>query len=155
MTVADTSTLWLYFNSYDGDYADQARPAARLPEQLAAGARLQRPCRLHRALGRCGNPHPAGALRYSQPGMLLRPEMFVSGKLRIGERAALLVPRSARDRVREQTMCSCSRAAGQYRRTPVAGHIVDETQYAVVGGLDARRPVVTEGACCSTRSAAM
>jgi Cu(I)/Ag(I) efflux system membrane fusion protein len=147
MTVADTSTLWLYFNSYDGDYAalklgqeldfqSSSLPGRDFSGHVSFIAPSIDPA-THTLPVRCDIPNP---------GMLLRPEMFVSGKLRTGERAALVVPRSAVFRVREQDYVFVQQGGKQYRRTPVQGHIVDETQYAVTEGLDAAAPVVSEGA---------
>jgi len=147
MTVADTSTLWLYFNSYDGDYAalklgqqldfqSSSLPGRDFSGHVSFIAPSIDPA-THTLPVRCDIPNP---------GMLLRPEMFVSGRLRTGERTALVVPRSAVIRVREQDYVFVQQDGRQYRRTPVQGHSVDEAQYAVTGGLDAAVPVVSEGA---------
>ena len=153
MTVADTATLWLYFNSYDGDYAalklgeELEFETSSLPGRSFSGhvsfiAPSIDPA-THTLPVRCDIPNP---------GMLLRPEMFVSGKLKTGERAALLVPRGAVFRVREQDYVFVQQDGRQYRRIPVRGHILDETQYAVAEGLDAAMPVVIEGAVLLNQS---
>lgn len=147
MTVADTSSLWLTLNSYDDDYA-----ALRLGEELEFQT-SSLPGRsfsgrvsfiapsidpaTHTLAVRCDIPNP---------DMLLRPEMFVSGRLKTGERAALLVPRSAVFRVREQDYVFVQQDGRRYRRVAVQGRSLDQTQYAVFGGLDAAAPVVVEGA---------
>jgi len=76
----------LYFNSYRRRLR-RTQLGQQLDFQTArCGARLLRPCRFIAPSVDAATPHPAGALRYSQPRhACCRPEMFVSGKLRIGE----------------------------------------------------------------------
>ena len=147
MTVADTSTLWLYFNSYDSDYAalklgqpldfqSSSLPGRSFSGRVSFIAPTIDPA-THTLPVRCDIPNP---------DRLLRPEMFVSGKLGTGERAALVVPRSAVIRVRDQDYVFVQQGGRQYRRLPVQGHALDDTDYAVVAGLDAATPVVSEGA---------
>jgi membrane fusion protein, copper/silver efflux system len=147
MTVADTSTLWLYFNSYDSDYAalrlgqpldfqSSSLPGRSFSGRVSFIAPTIDPA-THTLPVRCDIPNP---------DMLLRPEMFVSGKLGTGERAALVVPRSAVIRVRDQDYVFVQQNGKQYRRLPVQGHALDDAEYAVVAGLDAATPVVSEGA---------
>lgn len=148
MTLANTDTLWLYFNSYDTDYArlklgqelgfqTSSLPGRQFSGSVAFIAPSVDPA-THTLPVRCDIPNP---------GMLLRPEMFVTGALKTGSASAWVVPKSAVFRIREQDYVVVQKGgAGQYQRLPVQGHPLDDGSYAITGGLDAAQPVVTQGA---------
>jgi Cu(I)/Ag(I) efflux system membrane fusion protein len=147
MTLANTDTLWLTFNTYDRDYAalklgqelrfsTSSLPGETFSGRVAFIAPAVDPA-THTLPVRCDIPNP---------GMRLRPEMFVSGQLNTGEAQAWVVPRSAVFRIREQDYVFVQDGGHGYRRTPVSGRALDGGQYAVSAGLPEGQPVVVEGA---------
>jgi Cu(I)/Ag(I) efflux system membrane fusion protein len=147
MTLANTDTLWLTFNTYDGDYAalklgqELRFQASSLPGESFSGrvafiAPAVDPA-THTLPVRCDIPNP---------GLRLRPEMFVSGQLDTGENQAWVVPRAAVFRIREQDYVFVQDGAQGFRRAAVQGRALDGGQYAVSAGLPEGRPVVVEGA---------
>jgi Cu(I)/Ag(I) efflux system membrane fusion protein len=147
MTLANTDTLWLYFNVYDADYAalklgqelsfhTNALPGETFSGHVAFIAPSVDP-NTHTLPVRCDIPNP---------GMRLRPEMFISGTLKTAESSAWVVPRSAVLRIADQDYLFVQDGERRYRRTPVQGHALETDQYAVTGGLAAPLPVVVDGA---------
>ena len=147
MTVANTDTLWLYFNTYDVDYAalrlgqELSFQTSSLPQESFTGhvafiAASIDPAS-HTLPVRCDIPNA---------GMRLRPEMFVSGQLKTGEQSAWVVPKSAVFRIREQDYLFVQDGDKHYLRTAVKGHALGPDQYAVTEGLAAALPVVVDGA---------
>ena len=147
MTLANTDTLWLYFNIYDADYSslklkqELSFQASALPREHFTGhvafiAPSVDP-NTHTLPVRCDIPNPE---------MRLRPEMFVSGRLKIGEKPAWVVPQSAVFRIRDQDYLFVQDGDKRYRRIPVQGHAVESDQYAATAGLLESQPVVVDGA---------
>ncbi len=147
MTLADTGTLWLYFNVYDADYAalrlgqelrfqTSSLPGEELSGHVAFIAPSLDPAS-HTLPVRCDIPNP---------GLHLRPEMFVSGRLLTGSRQAWVVPRSAVFRVGEQDYLFVQDGERRYRRRAVQGRALGTAEYAIDAGLDGAVPVVSEGA---------
>lgn len=147
MTLADPSTLWLTFNVYDADYAAlrlgqalrfqaSALPGEDFSGHVAFIAPSLDPAS-HTLPVRCDIPNP---------GMRLRPEMFVSGNLYTGSRQAWVVPRAAVFRVGEQDLLFVQDGERHYSRRAVHGHPLGPAEYAIDSGLDSAVPVVSEGA---------
>ncbi|MBL6749105.1 MAG: efflux RND transporter periplasmic adaptor subunit [Nevskia sp.] len=145
MTIARPDPLWLTVNVYAPDYArirlgqplrfeTDALPGRTFAGTLSFIAPTLDPA-THTLALRCDVPNPGG---------LLRPEMFVSGRLQVGTRPALVVPAAAVFRVREQAYVFVRDGAARFRRLAVQGQPVDGG-FAVTGGLSADQPVVTEG----------
>jgi len=147
MTLADPAALWLYFNVYDADY-----PALRLGQELRFQASAlpgedfsghvafiapSLDPASHTLPVRCDIPNP---------GLRLRPEMFVSGRLLTGRRQAWVVPRSAVFRVGEQDYLLVQDGERHYRRRAVQGRAIGSAEYAIGSGLDSAVPVVSDGA---------
>ncbi|MGH8460939.1 MAG: efflux RND transporter periplasmic adaptor subunit [Stenotrophobium sp.] len=147
MTVANTNTLWLYFNTYAADYAKlklgenvtfrtSSLPGENFSGKLDFIAPGIDPA-THTLPVRCSIPNP---------DMRLRPEMFVSGELDTGEQSAWVVPKSAVFRIHEQDYIFIQDGAKQYRRLLVKGRSLDPDHYAITSGLDSSLPVVNDGA---------
>jgi Cu(I)/Ag(I) efflux system membrane fusion protein len=146
MTVANTDTLWLYFNSYDADYAslklgqELTFQSSALPDRNFIGrvtfiAPSIDPA-THTLPVRCDIPNS---------NHLLRPEMFIKGTLKIGERAAWVVPKTAVIHIRDKDYVIVKDDDKHFRRVAVQGHPLPLDQYAITGGLAQAVPVVSDG----------
>jgi membrane fusion protein, copper/silver efflux system len=147
MSLANLDTLWLFANTYDADY-----PFLKLGEPLAFET------------SSLPGEHFTGKIAFIAPSidpsthtlpircdvpnrtLRLRPEMFVRGELRVGERTALVVPKTAVIHIRDSDYVIVHDSGKQYRRLPVRGHALEANRYAITAGLDAHVPVVTDGA---------
>lgn len=147
MSLANLDTLWLFANTYDADYAH-----LKLGEELA----FQTPS--------LPGEHFFGQIAFIAPSIdpnthtlpircdvpnrdfRLRPEMFVQGDLKVGERMALVVPKSAVIHIRDSDYVIVHDAGKQYRRLAVRGHPLQPNRYAITAGLGAQVPIVTDGA---------
>lgn len=147
MTIANTDTLWLYFNSYDADYASLKLgqeiifQSSSLPEQNFSGhvafiAPSIDPA-THTLPVRCDIPNP---------NRLLRPEMFITGTLNIGKRSAWVIPKTAVIHIRDTDYIIVKREDNHYQRIAVQGHPIEQDQYAITGGLTQALPTVIDGA---------
>jgi Cu(I)/Ag(I) efflux system membrane fusion protein len=147
MSLANVDTLWLLANTYDADY-----PALKLGETLefqtsslpgetftgkVAFIAPSIDPTTHTLPIRCDVPNR---------GFRLRPEMFITGQLKVGERMASVVPRTAVIHIRDSDYVIVQDNAKQYRRVAVKGHPIGSSQYAITGGLSVPVPVVTDGA---------
>lgn len=65
----------------------------------------------------------------------LRPEMFVSGKLEVGQAKAVVVPRTAIIQVRNLRYAIVQSGQDTYRRLPVKGFDIGEKQFAINDGI--------------------
>ena len=146
MSLAKLDTLWLFANTYDADY-----PALKLGEPLA----FETPS--------LPGEHFNGQIAFIAPGidpnthtlpircdvpnrdLRLLPEMFVRGELKVGERMALIVPKSAVIHIRDSDYVIVHDNGAQFRRLPVRGHAIEADRYAITSGLGAQVPVVTDG----------
>jgi len=147
MSLANVDTLWLFANTYDEDY-----PYLKLGEVLA----FDTPS--------LPEDHFTGKIAFIAPSvdptthtlpircdvpnrdLRLRPEMFVRGTLTVGERLALIVPKSAVIHIRDSDYVIVPQGGRQYRRVAVRGHSLGADRYAITGGIDATAHVVTDGA---------
>jgi len=77
---------------------------------------------------------------------LLRPDMYVSAKLKVSETEAVVVPQSAIVRVREMRYVIIKTAADTFRRFAVKGYDLDGKRFAVTEGLEPGMKVLTDGA---------
>jgi Cu(I)/Ag(I) efflux system membrane fusion protein len=147
MSLANLDTLWMFANTYDSDYPalklgqTLSFQSSSLPGQIFSGevafiAPSIDPA-THTLPIRCDVPNP---------GLLLRPEMFIHGSLQVGEREAWLVPRSAVLHLRDTDYLIIKEASGHYRRLAVQGHALGEDRYAVTSGLEQAAEVVIDGA---------
>jgi membrane fusion protein, copper/silver efflux system len=147
MSLANLDTLWLFANTYDADYPllklgeplafqTPSLPEERFSGQIAFIAPSIDP-NTHTLPIRCDVPNR---------DLRLRPEMFVRGELRVGERMALVVPKTAVIHIRDSDYVIVHDSGKQYRRLPVRGHSIEADRYAITGGLDVHVAVVTDGA---------
>ncbi len=146
MTLANLDTLWLFANTYDSDYPalklgqeltfqSSSLPGQTFTGQVAFIAPSIDPA-THTLPIRCNVPNPQ---------FLLRPEMFVKGQLKVGERSAWIVPKSAIIHIRDTDYVIVKGEGGHYKRLAVQGHPFGADQYAITGGMDQPVPVITEG----------
>ncbi|HSY08909.1 MAG TPA: efflux RND transporter periplasmic adaptor subunit [Steroidobacteraceae bacterium] len=145
MSLANLDTLWLFANTYDADYQylklgqllafeTPSLPGERFSGQIAFIAPSIDP-NTHTLPIRCDVPNR---------DFRLRPEMFVRGDLKVGERMALIVPKSAVIHIRDSDYVIVLDGK-QFRRVPVRGHAIEANRYAITAGLSAQVPVVTDG----------
>jgi Cu(I)/Ag(I) efflux system membrane fusion protein len=147
MSLANLDTLWLFANTYDEDYPylklgetlafeTPSLPGEHFSGKIAFIAPSVDPS-THTLPIRCDVPNTA---------LRLRPEMFVRGTLTVGERQALIVPKSAVIHIRDSDYVIVPAGGKEYRRVAVRGHSIAVDRYAITGGgLDPQRPVVTDG----------
>ncbi len=152
MSLANLDTLWLFANTYDSDYPalklgqtlsfqSSSLPGQSFTGQIAFIAPSVDPA-THTLPIRCNVPNA---------GLLLRPEMFVRGELKVGERSAWLVPKSAVIHIRDTDYVIVKAEDGHYKRMAVQGHPLEPDQYAITGGLTQPIPIVTDGAPAAER----
>jgi Cu(I)/Ag(I) efflux system membrane fusion protein len=146
MSLANLDTLWLFANTYDADYQylklgealafdTPSLPGEHFSGQIAFIAPSVDPS-THTLPIRCDVPNH---------DFRLRPEMFVRGELKIGERQALIVPKTAIIHIRDSDYVIVHDSGKKYRRVPVHGHAVASDRYAITSGLGANIAVVTDG----------
>lgn len=146
MAVANTGTLWLYFNTYDPDNGS-IRIGESVNLQTGALPGDNFACRIafigansdpvtHTVPVRCDVANPEGRLQ---------PDLFVSGALKTGERAAWRIPRSAVYRLGGRDYVFVQED-GAYQRLRVRGYPAGADRYVVVEGLEQPSPVVIDGA---------
>jgi membrane fusion protein, copper/silver efflux system len=146
MSLANLDTLWLFANTYDADYQylklgeplgfeTPSLPGERFTGQIAFIAPSVDP-NTHTLPIRCDVPNR---------DFRLRPEMFVRGELKIGERMALIVPKTAVIHIRDSDYVIVHDSGKQYRRLPVRGHSIEADRYAITAGLGVHVPIVTDG----------
>ena len=76
----------------------------------------------------------------------LRPDMYVSAKLKVGDAEAVVVPQSAIVRIREMRYAITKVAPDTFRRFVVKGYDLDGKRFAVTEGLEPGMQVLTDGA---------
>jgi len=146
MSLANLDTLWLFANTYDSDYSalklgqELSFQSSSLPGQSFSGriafiAPSIDPA-THTLPIRCNVPNP---------NMLLRPEMFIKGVLKVGAREAWVVPRAAVIHIRDTDYVIVKDDDKHYRRVAVQGHPLEPGQYAITGGLTQSVQIVTDG----------
>ncbi|MBU3620864.1 efflux RND transporter periplasmic adaptor subunit [Polynucleobacter sp. CS-Odin-A6] len=77
---------------------------------------------------------------------LLRPDMYVSAKLKVGDAEAVVVPQTAIVRVREMRYVIIKTASDTFRRFAIKGYDLDGKRFAVTEGLEPGMQVLTDGA---------
>ena len=77
---------------------------------------------------------------------LLRPDMYVSARLKTAETEAVVVPQSAIIRVREMRYAIIKTGPDSFRRFAVKGYDLDGKKFAVTEGLEPGMKVLTDGA---------
>jgi Cu(I)/Ag(I) efflux system membrane fusion protein len=146
MSLANFDTLWLFANTYDADYAalklgealdfqTPSLPGQQFSGKIAFIAPSIDP-NTHTLPVRCDVPNR---------DFRLRPEMFVRGELKVGERMGLVVPKSAVIHIRDSDYVIVHDSGKQYRRVRVQGHTFQSDRFVITAGLAANIPVVTDG----------
>jgi Cu(I)/Ag(I) efflux system membrane fusion protein len=146
MSLANLDTLWLFANTYDADY-----PNLKLGELLA----FDTPS--------LPGEHFSGQIAFIAPSidatthtlpircdvpnrdLRLRPEMFVRGELKVGERMALIVPKTSIIHIRDSDYVIVRSSDQQYRRLQVRGHPIEAERFAITAGIGPQVPVVSDG----------
>ena len=77
---------------------------------------------------------------------LLKPEMFVSGTLEVGQAEAVVIPMSAVIQGRNIRYAIIKTGDTTYSRRPIYGFALNANEFAVTDGLEARQTLVTKGA---------
>ncbi|MCS6766104.1 MAG: efflux RND transporter periplasmic adaptor subunit [Candidatus Protistobacter heckmanni] len=145
MSIVDPGSLWFIGNVFEQDIAKLARGqklvlrTEALPGEVFEGtvsfiAPVIDPA-THTLAVRC-----------DVSSTRLRPEMFVNAKLAVGQRDALIVPKSAVVKIRGVDYLVLERPNKVYERVLVQGADRGDGTYAVYDGLTAAARVVTTGA---------
>ena len=77
---------------------------------------------------------------------LLKPEMFVSGTLEVGQAEAVVIPMSAVIQGRNIRYAIIKTGDTTFSRRPIYGFALNANEFAVTDGLEARQTLVTKGA---------
>jgi len=77
---------------------------------------------------------------------LLKPEMFVSGKLDVGTTPAIILPSTAIIQARNVRFVIIKTGADSYRRLPIQGFDLSSKEFAVTDGLLIGQTILTKGA---------
>ena len=146
MTIADVSKLWFYGNIYEQDYSriklgqELELKAEALPGKTFKGIVSYIAPSIdpdtHTLPIRCDVPNPTGELR---------PEIFVTARLALGTRQAVIVPRSAVIHVQDDSFIIVDKGNGLYQRVMVEAADLDEDRAAVFSGLQGNERVVIKG----------
>lgn len=146
-TIADPKALWFLGNVYEQDIkkiatgqALKLRSESYPDREFVAHANYVSPTIdpvTHALLIRCDVQNDDGALR---------PEMYVSAKLEVGNTPAIVVPRTAIIQVRNLKFLIIRVDNDTYRRIPVKGFDFKDDLFAVTSGLEAGAQVMTIGA---------
>lgn len=147
MSIADTNQLWFVGNIYEQDLA-KVRVGQQLQIQAAGFPDQRFGCRVnmiaasidattHTLPIRCDISNPKGALR---------PEMFVTANLKVGQREGFIVPKSSVLRIRDSSYVVVEQPGGKYERRLVPIMNLDDGRVAILSGLKADERVVVEGA---------
>ena len=146
-TLANPRELWFLGNVYEQDIRKiqkgqtmVLRSESYPDKEFIATANYIAPTidpETHALLIRCDVENPDG---------LLRPDMYVSARLKTGVAEAVVVPQSAIVRVREMRYVIIKKGPDSFRRFAVKGYDLDGKRFAVVEGLDPGMQVLTDGA---------
>jgi len=147
VTLANPKELWFLGNVYEQDIRKIQKGQTMVlrsesyPEkEFIATANYIAPSidpETHALLIRCDVENADG---------LLRPDMYVSAKLKTGEAEAVVVPQSAIVRVREMRYVIIKTSKDTFRRFSVKGYDLDGKRFAVTEGLEPGMLVLTDGA---------
>jgi Cu(I)/Ag(I) efflux system membrane fusion protein len=77
---------------------------------------------------------------------LLKPEMFVSGTLEIGQSEAIVIPMSAVIQARNSRYAIIRTGDTTFSRRPIYGFALSAKEFAVTQGLETQNTVVYKGA---------
>jgi len=146
-TLANPKELWFLGNVFEQDIR-QIQKGQRMilrsesypDKEFFATANYIAPTldpETHALLIRCDVENPDG---------LLRPDMYVSARLKTGETEAVVVPQTAIVRVREMRYVIIKLGEGTFRRFAVKGYDLDGKRFAVTEGLEPGMKVLTDGA---------
>ena len=147
VTLANPKELWFLGNVYEQDIRKiqkgqtmVLRSESYPDKEFIAKANYIAPAidpETHALLIRCDVENTDG---------LLRPDMYVSAKLKTGEAEAVIVPQSAIVRVREMRYVIIKTSKDTFRRFSVKGYDLDGKRFAVTEGLEPGMLVLTDGA---------
>ncbi|MBU3624959.1 efflux RND transporter periplasmic adaptor subunit [Polynucleobacter sp. JS-Safj-400b-B2] len=147
VTLANPKELWFLGNVYEQDIRKiqkgqtmVLRSESYPDKEFIAKANYIAPAidpETHALLIRCDVENTDG---------LLRPDMYVSAKLKTGDAEAVVVPQSAIVRVREMRYVIIKTSKDTFRRFSVKGYDLDGKRFAVTEGLDPGMLVLTDGA---------
>jgi membrane fusion protein, copper/silver efflux system len=146
-TLANPKELWFLGNVYEQDIRKIQKGQTMIlrsesypDKEFVATANYIAPTidpETHALLIRCDVENADG---------LLRPDMFVSARLKTGEAEAVVVPQSSIVRVREMRYAIIKTGKDSFRRFAVKGYDLDGKRFAVTEGLESGMMVLTDGA---------
>ena len=146
-TLANPKELWFLGNIYEQDIRKiqkgqtmVLRSESYPDREFIAKANYIAPAidpETHALLIRCDVENADG---------LLRPDMYVSARLKTGEAEAVVVPQSAIVRVREMRYIIIKTGPDTFRRFAVKGYDLDGKRFAVTEGVEPGMQVLTNGA---------
>ena len=147
VSLANPKELWFLGNVYEQDIRKISKGQTMVlrsesypDKEFIATANYIAPTidpETHALLIRCDVENAEG---------LLRPDMYVSARLKTAETEAVVVPQSAIIRVREMRYAIIKTAPDTFRRFVVKGYDLDGKQFAVTEGLEPGMKVLTDGA---------
>ena len=146
-TLANPKELWFLGNVYEQDIRKIQKGQAMIlqsesypDKEFIATANYIAPAidpETHALLIRCDVENLDG---------LLRPDMFVSARLKTGQTEAVVVPQTSIVRVREMRYAIIRTGKDSFRRFAVKGYDLDGKRFAVTEGLESGMMVLTDGA---------
>ena len=146
-TLANPKELWFLGNIYEQDIRKIQKGQTMIlrsesypDKEFIAKANYIAPAidpETHALLIRCDVENADG---------LLRPDMYVSARLKTGEAEAVVVPQSAIVRVREMRYMIIKTGPDTFRRFAVKGYDLDGKRFAVTEGVEPGMQVLTDGA---------
>jgi len=146
-TLANPKELWFLGNIYEQDIRKiqkgqtmVLRSESYPDREFIAKANYIAPAidpETHALLIRCDVENADG---------LLRPDMYVSARLKTGEAEDVVVPQSAIVRVREMRYIIIKTGPATFRRFAVKGYDLDGKRFAVTEGVEPGMQVLTDGA---------
>lgn len=136
-TIADPKALWFMGNVYEQDIPkiskgqilklkSESYPDREFIAKANYVSATIDPV-THALMIRCDVDNADGALR---------PEMFVSGKLEVGQAKAVVVPRTAIIQVRNLRYAIIQTDKDTYRRVPVKGFDIGDKMFAISSGIE-------------------
>jgi membrane fusion protein, copper/silver efflux system len=147
VTLADPKALWFLGNVFEQDVGRiqkgqtlTLRTEAYPNKVFTAKANFIAPTidpDTRALVIRCDVENPEG---------LLRPEMYMSGKLQIGSSQAVVLPQTAIVRVREMRYAIIKTGKETYKRVTIKGYDLDGKEFAVTEGVEPGMQVLTNGA---------
>ncbi len=146
-TLANPKELWFLGNVYEQDIRRIQKGQTMIlrsesypDKEFIAKANYIAPVidpDTHTLLIRCDVENPDG---------FLRPDMYVSARLKVGDAEAVVVPQTAIVRVRETRYLIIKTGPDTFRRFAVKGYDLDGKRFAVTEGLEPGMQVLTDGA---------